>query len=226
MLLPTHRSSEAGFGFTFAVASRFRSTLPARSQYVAVMPLGALTMPSLAFKSAAGTPSFAAAAARRMSRASAQANRRAVPLCSTERLPAVCPSFGVCAVSPLTTWMRSRLTSSSSAAICESAVPMPCPSSILPVKIVTVPFGSMRSHASSIRFALRLPGNGTGVPCASATCGASANPMTSAPLDLMKWRRDTSRAALMTASPWRRVARRGRCDYARRIDRDGRSAPA
>ena len=88
-------------------------------------PPGAAIVPSLTFRSAAGTPSFAAAVETRMSRASAHAKRSAVPLCSTEREPAVWPSFGVLAVSPWIISMRRRCTSSSSAAICASAVPMP-----------------------------------------------------------------------------------------------------
>jgi len=46
-------------------------------------------VPSLTLRSAAGTPSFAAAAVSKIQRASAQAKRSAVPLCSTDRLPAV-----------------------------------------------------------------------------------------------------------------------------------------
>src|SRR5882672_8078814 len=101
-LVPTHRCAEAGFGFAVAVAARPRSASPARSQYVIRPPPAAATVPSLTLRSAAGTPSFAAAADRRISRASAQAKRSAVPLCSTERLPAVWPSLGVRAVSPYT----------------------------------------------------------------------------------------------------------------------------
>ena len=89
MLLPTHLCSAGGLGFTFAVAWRLKSVSRARSQYVTVAPPGAEMVPSLTRRSVAGTPSFAAAAETSMSRPSAHAKRRAVPLCSTERLPAV-----------------------------------------------------------------------------------------------------------------------------------------
>ena len=125
ILLPTHRWSAAGFGFTLAVAWRLKSASRARSQYVTLAPLGVAMVPSLTFRSAAGTPSFAAPVETRMSRASAHAKRSAVPLCSTDREPAVWPSSGVRAVSPWIISMRLRCTSSSSAAICASAVPMP-----------------------------------------------------------------------------------------------------
>src|SRR5881397_213926 len=139
-------------------------------------------VPSATFSAPSEVPSLAAAADSRISRASAQANRNAVPLCSTDRLPAVCPSSGVSAVSPWTMAMRFRSRSSSSAAICDSAVPMPWPSSILPLKMVTLPFGSMRSHASSRRLLLRLPGRRAGETCGRASSGARLKPMTRAPL--------------------------------------------
>src|SRR5467141_2971834 len=129
-------------------------------------------VPSATFSAPGEAPSLAAAADSRISRASAQANRNAVPLCSTDRLPAVCPSSGVSAVSPWTMAMRFRSRSSSSAAICDSAVPMPWPSSILPLKMVTLPFESIRSHASSMRLLLRLPGRRAGEAWGSASSGA------------------------------------------------------
>ncbi len=218
-LLPTHFRSAAAFGFAFAVASRARSAALARSQYVTLVPPGAVTVPSVTFSSAAGTPSFVAAAETRMSRASAHAKRTAVPLCSTDRLPAVWPSFGVRAVSPWTTSMRASSTSSSSAAICDSAVPMPCPSSILPVKTVTVPFGSMASHPLSAPVVLETAGQRG--PARALSVGVSENPTTRAPV-LMKSRRE----AVMTASPSRRAARRARCGCATRTGTGGRSAPA
>ena len=74
-----------------------------------------------------------------MARTSAPAMRSAVPLFSTDWLPAVCPSFGVRPVSPEIILTRASGRSSSSAAICASAVRMPCPSSTLPVNTVTLP---------------------------------------------------------------------------------------
>ncbi|MNC92148.1 hypothetical protein D3C83_85230 [compost metagenome] len=64
-------------------------------------------VPSATASAATGAPSFAAASSSRIWRASAQAKRRAVPLFSTERLPAVMPSLGVRAVSADTISMRS-----------------------------------------------------------------------------------------------------------------------
>src|SRR5256885_865316 len=61
---------------------------------------------------------------------------------------------------------------------------MPWPSSILPLKMVTLPFASMRSHASSMRLLSRLPGRRAGEDCGSASSAARLKPMTSAPLDL------------------------------------------
>ena len=87
--------------------------------------------------------------------------RSAVPLSWMDRLPEVTPSLGVRAVSPETSCRRSGSTSSSSDTICVSAVRMPCPSSTLPVKKVTVPSALMRSHASRRRLVLRLPGQGS-----------------------------------------------------------------
>ena len=175
-----------------------------------------MIVPSLTFSSVAGTPSLAAAAASRISRASAHANRSAVPLCSTDKLPAVCPSLGVRAVSPWTTSMRASSTSSSSAAICESAVPIPWPSSIFPVKIVTPPFASIASHASSRRLPFRLPGSGGVAPCGRTARGTSRKPIVSAE------RSRNARRDVMTASPSRHAARPGRCGCARHTGTDGR----
>src|SRR5687767_10513567 len=65
--------------------------------------------------------------------------RSALPPSWIERLPEVTPSSGLCAVLAGTMRIFSRATSSSSAAICASAVRMPCPSSTLPLAIDTVP---------------------------------------------------------------------------------------
>ena len=99
-----------------------------------------------------------------MARASAPASRNAVPLFSIDWLPAVMPSLGVWPVSPEIILIRVSGKSSSSAAICDSAVRMPCPSSILPVYTVAVPSALMRSHAESMRLLLRLPGSGAAAP--------------------------------------------------------------
>src|SRR5262245_37232441 len=106
--------------------------------------------------------------------------RRAVPLFSTDWLPAVWPSFGVKPVSPDTMVMRSSGRSSSSAAICRSAVRMPWPSSTFPVNTVAVPSALMRSQASSRRLVCRLPGSRAG-SCASAAFGSNEKATTSAP---------------------------------------------
>src|SRR2546427_12185391 len=94
-LRPTHRRSAAGFGLTPAVASRARLASAASAQYVTLAPPGAVMVPSLTRRSVAGAPSLAAAAVRRISRASAHTARSAPPLWSTDRLPAVLPPFGV-----------------------------------------------------------------------------------------------------------------------------------
>ena len=64
------------------------------------------------------------------------------------RLAAVSHWSGVVAVSPITISMRSNATSSSSAAICISAVRAPVPRSTLPTKIVMRLSGVMVSHES------------------------------------------------------------------------------
>ena len=85
--------------------------------------------------------------------------RNAVPLFSTDWLPAVWPSFGVWPVSPEIILMRASGRSSSSAAIWASAVRMPWPSSTLPVNTVAVPSALIRSQPSSLRLVCRLPGS-------------------------------------------------------------------
>ena len=176
-------------------------------------------VPSFTFSSDAGTPSFSAAAPSRISRASAQAKRTAVPLSCTDWLPAVWPSFGVSAVSPWMSAMRFRSTSSSSAAICAIAVPIPWPSSILPLKIVTLPSASMRSHAFSMRLAFRLPGSRAGGFCERRLSGAIEKPITSAPalMNLL--------LEMFMTSPSRLSAPRARCGCARRSGTGARSGP-
>ena len=87
-------------------------------------------------------------------------------------LPLVTPSFGVSAVSPLTMVMRPGSTSSSSAAICISAVTAPWPISTLPVQTVTLPSAPICSQASSRRLVCRLPGRRLG--CGGVVCCAKA----------------------------------------------------
>ena len=108
----------------------------------------------------------------RSARTSAPAMRNAVPLFSTDWLPAVWPSFGVRPVSPEIIVMRASGRSSSSAAIWASAVRMPCPSSTLPVKMVAVPSALMRIQPSSLRLLCRLPGS-RGGSWPSASFGSS-----------------------------------------------------
>ena len=76
-----------------------------------------------------------------------------------ERLPDVTPSLGLAAVDARIICTRDRSTSSSSAAICASAVTMPWPISTLPGETVTCPSLENFSHAgwaaqSGIRAAL------------------------------------------------------------------------
>ena len=123
--------------------------------------------PSATFSVSAATPSFLAASSIRIARTSAPARRSAVPLFSTDWLPAVMPSFGVRPVSPEIILTRASGRSSSSAAICASAVRMPCPSSTLPVNTVAVPSALMREPGA------RACGWSAGCP-AGAAAAASA----------------------------------------------------
>ena len=166
--------------------------------------------PSLTFSRSAETPSFFAARLMSMAHTSAPAMRRAVPLCSIDWLPAVCPSLGVRLVSPETIVTRPSGTSSSSAAICASAVKMPCPSSTLPVNTVTLPSALMRNHASSVRLVSRLPGSRAGF-CARTAFGARLNESTMLPRTVVNSRR-VRRGAFMVIGPScfaRRAGRRG-----------------
>src|SRR5678816_1165883 len=100
------------------------------------------------------------------------------------------PSFGVRPVSPEIMFTRDSGTSNSSAAICASAVRIPCPSSTLPVNTVAVPSALMRIQASSMRLPPRLPGSGRGC-CAAAgsSVKASTMPPKHVPSPLAKSRR-------------------------------------
>src|SRR5947209_4657784 len=87
---------------------------------------------------------------------------------------------------------RASGRSSSSAAICASAVTIPCPSSTFPVNTVALPSALMRSQASSILFPARLPGSGFG--WASRIFGSSVKASTmpkEEPRPLAKLRRVT-----------------------------------
>ncbi len=156
---PTIPCRPAGFGRTVAVASRLRSSDATSSAYVTVLRFAALITPSATLSESALIPSRADASSTRMPRTSAAAMRSAVPEFSTDCEPAVMPSFGVRPVSPETIETRASGRSSSSAAICRSAVRMPCPSSTLPVNTVALPSGSIRIQASSLRLPPRLPGS-------------------------------------------------------------------
>src|SRR4029450_1440234 len=76
-----------------------------------------------------------------------------------ERLPEVTPSLGLAAVDARIICTRDRSISSSSAAICASAVTMPCPISTLPGETVTCPVLENFSHDDSFGFAARLAGS-------------------------------------------------------------------
>ena len=76
-----------------------------------------------------------------------------------ERLPEVTPSLGLAAVDARTICTRDRSISSSSAAICASAVTMPCPISTFPGETVTCPVPENFSHDDNFGFAARLTGN-------------------------------------------------------------------
>ena len=69
------------------------------------------------------------------------------------------PSLGLTAVEARTICTRERSTSSSSAAICASAVTMPCPISTLPGETVTCPCAENFSQDDSFGLAARLTGN-------------------------------------------------------------------
>ena len=90
----------------------------------------------------------AAAPADRSTRArnSAVTSRTERPDTSIDWLELVGPSSGASCVSPDRMVMRSRATSSSSAAICASAVSTPWPISTLPTASRTVRSGWKRSH--------------------------------------------------------------------------------
>src|SRR3954447_16845488 len=79
-----------------------------------------------------------------------------------ERLPEVTPSLGLAAVDTRIICTRDRSISSSSAAICASAVTMPCPISTLPGETVTCPVLENFSQDDSSGFAARLTGNDGG----------------------------------------------------------------
>src|SRR5437016_2694426 len=157
--------------------------------------------PSVTLSVSAETPNFLAARPMSRARTSAPAMRSAVPLCSIDWLPAVCPSLGVRPVSPEIIVTRPSGRSSSSAAIWASAVTMPCPSSTLPVHTVALPSAPMRIQASSMRLVCRLPGSGAGC-CASATFGSSEKATTMAPTPAVNSRREMM-GAFMSDPPHR-----------------------
>src|SRR5262245_14577039 len=93
--------------------------------------------------------------------------------------------------------MRPSGRSSSSAAICLSAVRMPWPSSTLPVKTVTVPSALMRIQPSSLRLFCKLPGRRS---CPIASFGSREKVTTSAPKAAVNWRR-LKAGAFMSGPP-------------------------
>ncbi len=165
-----------------------------------------MIVPLLTCSSSARTPNRRAAAARRMPRASAPAARIAPPLCSTDWLPKVYCSSGPCDVSAETMRILSNPTSSSSAAICASAVRIPCPSSALPVKTVTVPSASKRIQPSSFRLLRRL--NGTFAGTWPNTDGdGNAKVASTTPNDCVTCLRE-SLMTLIAPAPWQPCERR------------------
>src|SRR4051794_35621747 len=204
---PTILCCAGGFGLAFAVASRLRSACAASSPYPTLLPLGAVITPSLTERTSAPTPNFLAARSSRIARTSAPAMRNAVPLWSIDWLPAVWPSFGVRPVSAETISTRASGTSSSSAAICASAVTTPWPSSALPVKTVILPSAAMRIQASSMRFPSRLPGSLARclASCARASRGVRLKERTRPPITAVKSRR--VRRGAFISNPPRRLSR-------------------
>src|SRR5712691_4232366 len=116
--------------------------------------------PSTTEISAGSQRRSAAIRSKNRRRISAHARRIDAPETSMDRLPAVYHSFGARSLSPETTRKRSGLTSSSSAAICVSAVTIPCPSSTLPTMRRTRRSGSNAIQLSSRGFSARLRGSG------------------------------------------------------------------
>ena len=90
---------------------------------------------------------------------SALTRRTDRPDTSMDWLELVEPSSGASAVSPDRMSMRSRATSSSSAAICDRAISTPWPISTLPTASLTVRSGWNRSHFSSRRLFRMLRGS-------------------------------------------------------------------
>src|SRR5438105_8032198 len=86
-----------------------------------------------------------------------------------ERLPEVTPSLGLLAVDARIICTCDKSISSSSAAICASAVTMPCPISTLPGETMTCPCAENFSQDDSFGFAARLTGKpgggGEGAGC-------------------------------------------------------------
>src|SRR6185503_4175763 len=99
-------------------------------------------VPSSTVRRDDSVPSRRAARPSSSERTSAQATRSALPPSEIDWLPEVTPSSGLWAVDAGSMRILASPTPSSSAAICASAVRMPCPSSTLPLAIDTVPSGS------------------------------------------------------------------------------------
>ena len=133
--------------------------------------------------SSTGTDSRWAARSTRARRALAAARRSSEPPWKIVRFAAVSHWSGVVAVSPITISMRSKATSSSSAASWASAVRLPVPRSTLPQYTVTRLSGLIVSQESTASLATDL-----GVRRAWAFWALAApnmeKPTTSAPLVL------------------------------------------
>ncbi len=108
-----------------------------------------LTTPSVTDNRSTGTSRRVDAIFSSSTRAAAVACRRCGPAAWRVLLPAVRPWSTVFAVSPICMCTRANGTSSSSAAICASAVSMPVPRSTLPVETITVPSSRTATHESS-----------------------------------------------------------------------------
>ena len=129
-----------------------------------------------------------------------------------DRLPAVMPSSGLRSVAAEVIRTRPTSTSSSSAAICASAVRTPWPSSTLPDRTSTVP---------SARSATSRPGVGWPPVSAAAPCRCSRG----APAHLGRGREHCADHAVVRAAA-AQVLVEGRDAHRRRTDRGSRQAGA
>ena len=153
-------------------------------------------MPAATVRSPTGAPSLIDARASSAARAVAQARRSSPPPCAMVRLAPVIHWSGVVAVSPITISMRSKATSSSSAAICASAVLVPVPRSTLPTNMVTFPSGPSTTNESTTSLATDLAGR-SAAPAACASVASTLKPTTSAPAPALSRLRRLMRVSTM-----------------------------